>query len=130
MSTAETVVSVEGLWKQFSRSGGSAPTLKEVILHPRAKRRRETFWALQDVNLQIAEGETVGIIGANGSGKSTLLKMIGLGKPSRGRIERRRKVGAMMTLGESFDPLLTGGENAPSRPGSSRATPGGRRSTS
>src|SRR5262249_8474296 len=45
--------------------------------------------------------------------KSTLLRLIGgLGRPTRGRISRGHAVGAMMTLGESFDPLLTARENA------------------
>jgi lipopolysaccharide transport system ATP-binding protein len=113
VTSTAAVVTVEGLWKRFTRGGGPARTLKQSILHPMAQRRRERFWALQDINLELSAGETFGIIGANGSGKSTLLRLIGgLGKPSRGRIERRRSVGAMMTLGESFDQLLTGRENA------------------
>ena len=112
MST-QAVVSIEGLWKQFARGGGPARTLKQTVLHPIAQWRRDSFWALQDINLEIGAGETFGIIGANGSGKSTLLRLIGgLGKPTRGRIDRRRTIGAMMTLGESFDTLLTGRENA------------------
>jgi homopolymeric O-antigen transport system ATP-binding protein len=111
--SVDSVVSVEGLWKRFTRGGAAQTTLKGTLLHPFAQWRRDRFWALQDINLQIGAGETFGIIGANGSGKSTLLRLIGgLGKPTRGRIERRRTVGAMMTLGESFDTLLTGRENA------------------
>ena len=40
-----------------------------------------------DLNLNIKEGEFVGLIGANGSGKSTLLKLIlGENKPTSGDI--------------------------------------------
>jgi lipopolysaccharide transport system ATP-binding protein len=35
----------------------------------------EYVWALHDINLQVHEGEVLGIIGANGAGKSTLLKL-------------------------------------------------------
>ncbi len=43
--------------------------------------------ALKNVNLEIADGETLAIIGGSGSGKSTLLRlMIGLIKPTEGEI--------------------------------------------
>jgi len=34
------------------------------------------FWAVRGVNLSIAKGVSIGIIGLNGAGKSTLLQMI------------------------------------------------------
>ncbi|MCR5834210.1 MAG: ABC transporter ATP-binding protein [Selenomonadaceae bacterium] len=43
--------------------------------------------ALKSINLEIADGETLAIIGGSGSGKSTLLRlMIGLEKPTSGEI--------------------------------------------
>ena len=42
---------------------------------------------LENINIEIKEGEVVSIIGKNGTGKSTLLKLIsGLVKPSKGEI--------------------------------------------
>ncbi|MBC2710479.1 MAG: ABC transporter ATP-binding protein [Desulfosarcina sp.] len=42
---------------------------------------------LQDVNLEVLEGDFIAMIGPNGGGKTTLLKlMLGLLKPDRGRI--------------------------------------------
>lgn len=47
----------------------------------------ETKPVLQDVSLEIQEGETLAIIGRSGSGKSVLMKhLIGLLKPDRGRV--------------------------------------------
>lgn len=48
---------------------------------------RQTVHALQDINLQVAEGEFVCLLGASGCGKSTLLNLIaGLESPTSGAI--------------------------------------------
>ncbi len=45
------------------------------------------YHALQEINLQIAAGEFVAIVGKSGSGKSTLLNMLtGIDHPSRGQV--------------------------------------------
>lgn len=45
-------------------------------------------WVLEDVSLQVGEGEFVGIIGPNGSGKTTLLRLMdGILKPEKGAVE-------------------------------------------
>ena len=51
-----------------------------------SKRYNDTM-AVQDLNLQIEDGEIVGIIGHNGAGKSTTLKMVaGLVEPTTGTV--------------------------------------------
>jgi len=70
-------------------------------------------WALRDVSLALAPGESLGIIGRNGAGKSTLLRLAsGLGRPTRGRIERSANAASILSLGDTFDLTLTGRENA------------------
>ncbi len=109
----EPAVSVDGVSKRFLRPESRPTTFKEVLANPFAHLRGDSFWALRDVNLTVGGGETLGVIGANGSGKSTLLRLIGgVGRPTRGRIVRTRPIDAMLSLGELFDPLLTGRENA------------------
>ena len=110
---SDVAISLEAVSKRFTRRGPRPNTLKQWFVHPLSQARRDRFWALQDINLEIRQGETVGLIGANGSGKSTLLRLIGgIGKPTRGRITRRRRVDAMLSLGDALDPMLTGRENA------------------
>ena len=70
------------------------------------------FWALRDVNVDINQGETFGILGRNGCGKSTLLKCVaGILKPTSGEIRVRGSLAAMLELGAGFQPDLSGRDN-------------------
>ncbi len=49
--------------------------------------KKDAFVALDDVNIEIADGASVAILGKSGSGKSTLMHAIsGLDKPERGEV--------------------------------------------
>lgn len=72
----------------------------------------EDFWALKNIDLDIEEGDRVGIIGRNGAGKSTLLKILSrITEPTEGRIMIRGKMASLLEVGTGFHPELTGREN-------------------
>ena len=116
------IIKVEGLGKQY-RIGARAerfPTLRDSLaravrkpLHAlRPNGHTQTFWALRDVDFEIAPGEVVGIIGRNGAGKSTLLKILSrITEPTTGCAELYGRVASLLEVGTGFHPELTGREN-------------------
>jgi len=75
--------------------------------------KREIFWALEDISVEIHQGDTLGIIGRNGAGKSSLLRVIaGIINPDKGSINRATGTKTtMLSFGAGFESRLTGRQN-------------------
>ena len=116
----ETILSVQNVSKKFCRNLKKAYLygIKDIVSELLGKSRKSDclrkneFWALRDVNLQLKRGESVGLIGVNGSGKTTLMRIIaGILKPDYGSIKVKGRIATLSVLGAGFNPILSGREN-------------------
>jgi ABC-type polysaccharide/polyol phosphate transport system ATPase subunit len=72
--------------------------------------------ALNDVTLDIADGDRIGLIGANGAGKTTLLRVLaGIYPPTRGKFHSSGRISALLDVSVGLNPEATGRENIVSR---------------
>jgi len=104
-------VSIKGVSKNFRIFRNERARLKEALSFGRKQYGRD-FWALKDINLDVEQGTTLGIIGRNGAGKSTLLSIVsGILQPTSGTVEVNGRLVALFALGAGFNPEFTGREN-------------------
>lgn len=109
--------SIQSRLSRVTRAVWALPTDRNSELNRQrigtaAHRSRPDFWALRDVNLDVARGSVLGIIGRNGAGKSTLMKIFSrVTVPTEGRVAIRGKLASLLEVGTGFHAELTGREN-------------------
>lgn len=127
---SKTVIQIENLSKLYRLGVWGTGTLKEDIIKKfRASTKNKNtielgsenkldtidedhVWALRDINLEVQQGEVLGIIGKNGAGKSTLLKILSqITGPTSGSIKMKGRVASLLEVGTGMHQELTGREN-------------------
>ena len=109
------VLRFDAVWKGYTDWSGGPRSVRGVVARrvPALRRGRNLRWALRDISLSLPSGSSLGLIGHNGAGKSTFLRLASrLGRPTRGQIHVAEDAATVLNLGTSFDPQLTGRDNA------------------
>lgn len=106
----QATVRARGVGVRFDFDGRHRVVTRSLSL---VRRTRATSWGLRDLDLELAPGSGVALVGPTGSGKTTLLRVLaGVLTPDAGSIEVRGDVGSLLSTGAGVGALLTGRENA------------------
>ncbi|MFM0276966.1 ATP-binding cassette domain-containing protein [Paraburkholderia sediminicola] len=85
-------------------------SLKDI--HKTYQTRSGPREVLKGLNLSVAPGQKVGVLGRNGAGKSTLIRLIsGAELPTRGQVHRGMSISWPLAFGGAFQGSLTGLDN-------------------
>lgn len=111
--TEEPAIVLDNVVLDFPVTKTGPAFLKEIFTGRMGRRRKDKFYrAVNEISLDIKQGEVFGIIGPNGAGKSTLLRMMaGIFAPDKGSLKVRGRVSLLAGLGAGFQRNLTGREN-------------------
>jgi ABC-type polysaccharide/polyol phosphate transport system ATPase subunit len=112
-------ISIENLTVEFAIFGARSRSLKNTVLAQATGGRvmadaRDIVRvrAIDNLSLEIRDGDRIGLVGHNGSGKTTLLRVLaGIYKPTAGRIRIAGRVGTLLDPMAGMDPEATGIEN-------------------
>jgi ABC-type polysaccharide/polyol phosphate transport system ATPase subunit len=116
VAPGEPAIVCKDVWKQYYFYAHRPRKLKEAfvqfVTRKAPPQKDAPVWALQDFNLTVHRGETVGVVGHNGAGKSTLLKLLSrILVPTKGSVQIHGRLSAIIELGAGFHPDLTAREN-------------------
>jgi ABC-2 type transport system ATP-binding protein len=105
-------IAIENLGVRYNLRFNRKTTVRESVANVILRHPPQQFWALRNVSLHLAHGESLAVIGPNGAGKSTFLQVLaGIMRPTEGRVDVRGQVSGLLGLGLGFDADLSGVEN-------------------
>lgn len=106
------MITLKEVDKVFRLPHDKKTTLRQRFVSLLQKKTYEELYALRNINLEVDEGEFLGIIGKNGAGKSTLLKVIArVFEPTSGRVSVNGNIAPFLELGVGFQWELTVKDN-------------------
>lgn len=106
---SEPIIKFENVSKKYTLYKNDRERFRALFIKPK---NPIIHSALDHINLEIRQGEAVGVMGDNGCGKSTLLKHItGVTFPDEGTVTVNGMVAALLELTAGFSTDMTGREN-------------------
>lgn len=106
----DIIIKVEGVSVSFWQNNVGIYSLKDLFIKRKSPFKSKTI--LNDINVEVYKGQSLGIVGRNGSGKSTLLRTIaGIIKPNKGTITVNGTFAPILAIGAGLELELTGYEN-------------------
>lgn len=110
------MIKIDHVSKRYNKYLVPYGSLKNFLLHYRERKEQiekiEKLDVIDDLTLNVDEGEILCITGKNGTGKSTLAKMIaGTVEPDSGEIHVQGRIVPFLELGVAFNPELSGYDN-------------------
>lgn len=103
------VLEVAGLGKRFDIYPNDRSRFFEFL---GSRSHHREHWAVRGLDLELAPGRAIGVIGNNGAGKSTVLRLLaGITEPTEGEVRLHGRLSALLDLGVGFQEGFTGREN-------------------
>lgn len=112
MSDEQPLVLLQGVSKAYPQVFKSSDRLRALLKLVMGRKPPLQSVVLEDINLVVRRGESLGLIGVNGAGKSTLLKIItGVLTATRGSVAVNARIAPLLELGAGFHQEYTGRQN-------------------